>query len=295
MKNIKISFKNFWYDFNTTNNIFTSILKKKWNVIIDDINPDYIFTGDKNIINKNKCNIYFSGEPSWDKGNCDWGLVQYDIYDKPNYIRFPLYLYYIHYYINNGSIKDYSYFYNEKNFNKEFLNQKTNFCNFICGGPYNGNGQYRDYFVKELMKYKNIHCPGTRFNNIGRLLGDSSNGLLCSSYKTDFIKKYKFTIGFENNSTRDGYNGYTTEKFIEPLLSNSMLIYWGNPNISNEFNTNSFINFHDYNDIDLVINKIIELDNNDDLYLERINNPYTLDNDYFNQDYLISLFEKIFN
>jgi alpha(1,3/1,4) fucosyltransferase len=293
MKTIRVSFKKFWYDFNNNDNIFLFLLRKKYNVIIDNINPEYIFTGDKNDINKNSINIWFSAEPNWDKNNCDWGLVQYFIKDKSNYIRFPLYLYYIYDFIKKDVIKDFDFFFQQRKFTKEDLKQKTNFCTFICSGPINGVGQYRDFFVKKLMNYKKVDCPGTRFNNIQRLPGSSDNGLLASDYKRNFIKNYKFTFGFENTTTKDGYIGYTTEKLIEPMVCNTIPLYWGNVLIHAEFNTNSFINYHDYRHDEDVINKIIEIDNNDNLYIEMMNQPYTYNNDYLKIDYLISLLEKI--
>ena len=51
----------------------------------------------------------------------------------------------------------------------------------------------------------------------------------------------------------------------------------------------------DYNNEDDVIAKIIEIDNNDQLYLDIANQQYTYDNKYFNINYLISLFDKIIN
>lgn len=293
MKTIKVSFKNFWYDFNTQDNIFTYILKHKYNVIIDNVNSEYNFTGNKDIIDNNKVNIFYSGEPSYDKGRCDWGLVNYHLYDKQNYLRFPLYLYYIYDFMKKGDINGFEYFYNSRFFNIDSLKEKTKFCTFIASGPQNGVGQYRDIFVQKLMKYKQIDCPGTRFNNMNRLPGDSSNGLLASVYKRKFIKDYKFVIGFENTSTKDGYEGYTTEKLIEPMITNSIPIYWGNKLIHNEFNTKSFINFWDYKNEDDVINKIIELDNNNEMYIDMMNQKYTTNNDYLNINYLISLLEKI--
>ena len=60
--------------------------------------------------------------------------------------------------------------------------------------------------------------------------------------KIDFIMDHKFTIAFENSS----YPGYTTEKIFEPMLVNSIPLYWGNPLVDRDFNTKSFLNFHDY-------------------------------------------------
>lgn len=41
-ESIKISFRFFWEGFNPENNIFTNLLKKKYNVIISD-SSDYVF------------------------------------------------------------------------------------------------------------------------------------------------------------------------------------------------------------------------------------------------------------
>ena len=90
----------------------------------------------------------------------------------------------------------------------------------------------------------------------------------------EFLKKYKFTIAFENES----FPGYTTEKIFEPMLVNSIPIYWGNPEIHRDFNTESFISYHDFNNEKELIDYIIEVDNNDELYLQILEQPYFKDN-----------------
>ena len=87
--------------------------------------------------------------------------------------------------------------------------------------------------------------------------------------KLEFIKDYKFVIAFENSS----FPGYTTEKLIEPFLSDSIPVYWGNPVVGKDFNTNSFINIKDTAQFDEAINKIVELDNDDEKYLAMLNEP----------------------
>lgn len=244
MIDLRICFINFWYDFDVNDNIFTHILNKKYNIIIDYQNPDIVFTGaqcDKYLGKR----VFFCGEPSTIIPiKCDFALMQYNI-DLHNVERFPLYLYYIYDFMKKGTIKDFNFFNNDRFFTKEDLITKNKFCNFIASGNCVGEGTFRDKFVKELMKYKKIDCPGTRFNNMEKLYGSSNNGLEASLYKREFIKKYKFTIGFENTSTLNDCNGYTTEKFIEPLVSNTLLLYYGNINIDKEFNTKSFLNYHD--------------------------------------------------
>ena len=64
---------------------------------------------------------------------------------------------------------------------------------------------------------------------------------------------------------------------MEPMTINSIPIYWGNPKIDLEFNTKSFINFYDFKSESDMIEYIIELDKNDDRYLEMLNQPWFTD------------------
>lgn len=59
-------------------------------------------------------------------------------------------------------------------------------------------------------------------------------------------KPYKFSIAFENA----WYPGYTSEKIVTSMLAGTIPIYWGNPDISREFNSASFINCHDFPTLD---------------------------------------------
>lgn len=92
------------------------------------------------------------------------------------------------------------------------------------------------------------------------------------------MKRYKFTIAFENSSS----NGYTTEKLIHPLRSFSIPIYWGNSLVTKDFNPKAFINCNDYdNDFDAIIERVKELDNNPDKYLAMLReNPMQPDFDF---------------
>jgi hypothetical protein len=58
------------------------------------------------------------------------------------------------------------------------------------------------------------------------------------------------------------------------MTVNSIPLYWGNPLIDREFNTKSFINFYDFKNQSEMIDFIIELDKNDDKYLEMLNQPW---------------------
>jgi hypothetical protein len=142
---------------------------------------------------------------------------------------------------------------------------KTKFCNFTYSAT--GGLQYhvRENFCKELMEYKHIDCPGKVFNNIAPF--DKRYADTWYDNKLKMVSDYKFTIAFENQSVV----GYVTEKFFHPLKVRSIPIYWGDPEIGKKFNTKAFINCHDYNSFDEVIEHIIEVDNNDVLYQSYLN------------------------
>jgi hypothetical protein len=117
----------------------------------------------------------------------------------------------------------------------------------------------REVFFKELSKYKIIDSGGKHLNNIGYKVND----------KVEFIRDYKFTIAFESSVL----SGYTTEKIYEPMLVNSIPIYYGNPLVDKDFNKDSFLWLKSESDIDKVIERVIELDKDDNKYLEMVTCP----------------------
>ena len=251
MKNkIKIDFSDFWGGFDKTNNYFYNLLKEEFDVIITD-NPDYLFFsvfGSKHLQYKRK-KIFYTGENVAPPLHyCDYSF-SFDYLDDNRNYRLPHYLLYDGYYdLQRPKIIDESL-------------ANRNFCNFIVS---NGACQERNQFYNELSKYKKVDSGGRFANNIGYAVDN----------KVKFQSEYKFSIAFENNAYRPQFPGYTTEKIMEPMTVNSIPIYWGNPEIAKEFNTKSFINLHDFDSVDDVIDYIIELDKNNEKYLNLLNQPW---------------------
>lgn len=54
---------------------------------------------------------------------------------------------------------------------------------------------------------------------------------------------------------------------MEPMLVNSLPIYWGNKQVGLDFNRSSFIDASDYPSLEALVERIVELDINDDEYL----------------------------
>jgi len=253
-KKIKIDFTDFWGGFDKTNNYFYNLLKDEFDVVITS-NPDFLFFSVFGNQHQNyKCKkIFYTGENvAPPLGYCDYSF-SFDYLDDVRNYRLPHYLLYDGYYELQK----------EKNIEQSLANRK--FCNFVAS---NGNCQERNQFVQLLSQYKKVDCGGQWMNNIGYAVTD----------KRKFQSEYKFSISFENNAYRPQFPGYTTEKIMEPMTVNSMPIYWGNPKISEEFNTNSFVNFYDFNNMNDMVEYIIELDKNNDLYIQKLKEYWFVNN-----------------
>ncbi len=256
---IKINFCDMDRMFDPKNNFILDIIKKHFGEYEISDKPDFLvyspFGTDH--LRFNDCvKIFITNESvTPDFNECDYAIGFDHITFEDRYFRRPVWFADERYYKNMLTIDD-----------EQALNRK--FCNFIFYNNGDGEGaEFRQNFVKRLSDYKRVDCPGRVLNNmhakelIGRYDGDWRKS------KIDFIHNYKFTIAFENTS----YIGYTTEKLLHALIAGSVPIYWGNPVVDRDYNPDAFVDCTGHeNDIDSVIDRIIELDQNDDLYLKML-------------------------
>ena len=249
---LKVKFVDFWPGFDTKQNYFLFYLQKVTEVEVSEC-PDLIFFSNFGKENKNyQCpKLFFSGEsiaPNF--RYCDFSIsFERDSYGGRNF-RWPLWQLY-------GAINELT---KPKNA-QSILAQKSKFCNFIYS---NKTAKKRIRFFKKLSRYKQVDSAGNVLNNIGGAVED----------KLSFMRDYKFTIAFENKSCP----GYVTEKIVQAFQVHSMPIYWGSPCVSKDFNSQSFVNMHEFKNMHQAINYITELDNNDELYLEKLRQTYFLNN-----------------
>jgi hypothetical protein len=267
---IKINFVNFWSTFNKTENFFYNLLIQRYEVTISD-DPDILFYTIGGLEHaRYKCTkVFYTGEniaPNF--AFCDFAFSYCYPVTKKNY-RLPLYALY----------DDVTKYINRKVDARGILAAKSKFCCFIIS---NDKCRERNDFFNLLSKYKHVDSGGRALNNIGRPVQN----------KLEFIKDYKFVIAFENVS----YPGYTTEKVFEPLQQHCVPIYWGDPLVGNDFNTKSFINCHQYASFDDAVTRIIEVDNNDDLYMQYLSEPMFKDNklnEYVNNENILNRLDEI--
>jgi len=267
---IRINFCDFWGHFVKEDNYFFHLLSKRYQVEITD-NPDFVIYsgyGDEHL--KYNCfRIFYNGENERINWNaCDYALSFEFLTDRRHY-RLPNWVLY----------DDPQKLVSSKPDPEAILRQKKSFCNMVVSNP---RAPQRINFFHKLSKYKKVDSGGRYLNNIGGPLTD----------KRSFIRDYKFTIAFENSS----YPGYTTEKIFEPMLENSIPLYWGSTLVGSDFNTRSFLNFNDYVNEDAFIEKIIEVDKNDDLYLKMLSEPWYNDNvmpENLKEDRILDYFDDI--
>ncbi|MBA7629252.1 Alpha-(1,3)-fucosyltransferase FucT [subsurface metagenome] len=275
-RHIRLNFVDFWSDFEPTNTYLYKILKTKYTLEITD-KPDFlIYSAFGQEHKKYKCiRIFYTGENVRpDFSECDYAF-SFDYLDNRNHYRLPLYA--VYFYPPEKLVK--------KDIDVEqILRSKTKFCNFV----YSKSIIKRNNFFHKLSRYKRVDSGGRLMNNIGGPLGDKVGDKLA------FIKDYKFTIAFENSV----FPGYTTEKLVHPMQVHSLAIYWGNELVHRDFNPKSFLNYHDFEDEDELIQRIIEVDQNDELYMEYLRQPYFHNNtvnEYINPENILKQFAYIFD
>ena len=158
---------------------------------------------------------------------------------------------------------------------------KKSFCNFIYSNEASTKRfpgvKERKNFCKLLSQYKRIDCAGVSLNNTDKLKVIDESIENSWAAKLQFMRDYKFTIAFENQSIE----GYITEKIWHAYLSGTIPIYWGSPNIVKFFNPESFVNCHDYGSFAEVIDRVKEIDNDIELFDRYINAAPILDDSDF--------------
>ena len=228
------------------------------------------------LINNNwKIKINFIGEPvfpDYDK----YDIVLTGVNRINNIVDLPLSVMYIH---GNNFLNT---------LEKRQINRApSQFCSFIVSNP---KCETRNKMFHMLNQYKKVNSAGRHLNNMGKTLP----GTWSSSNHFEFISQHKFMICFENTKMET----YSTEKIVNAYLGNTIPIYWASEHIKNIFNEESMLFLEDETEesFNKLIEKIIELDTNDEKYMEFINRPVfnEKNKEYWKEHYILEkLGEKI--
>lgn len=151
---------------------------------------------------------------------------------------------------------------------RDIARGRTNFCNFVYANPHPPE---RIRMFRLLSRYRRVDSFGPVLNNMpfephaGERYAPDWGAL-----KRRFQARYRFSIAFESESSP----GYVSEKICDAMAAGTIPVYWGSPRIAEDFNPRSFINCHDYGSLEEAVERVIEIDGNEALYLEMLAEPW---------------------
>lgn len=295
---IKIGFVGFHPSFKAQDYSIVRLLRNHFSLDIVDTSagevPDFLFFSVYNYPHRDtrydRCHKIFTSEENiripWTE--CDCAVTGDHITDADNrHLRLPIYIKTLMECPNHPLQSLVKPPRNSSEIEKIFRS-KTQFCNFIVSNPYS---RPRLKFYEILSKYKKVDSGGKVLNNLGGCVVD----------KLSFLNEYKFTIAFENSR----HPGYVTEKIVESMLSNSIPIYWGDRQVLvDEINPQSIVDANEPEDcqslerhFEQIVEEIVRLDQDDDSYLDKMAEPWLLDNrpsPYLTSNCAPNFFRQIF-
>lgn len=286
MDDLKINFVDYWPGYDKRNNYFYHLLSTKYNVLIDEEDPDLLFfsvdysdIGERNKYKNRRCKkIFFTGEsvsPNFDSdesirvtnhqahyniGKCDFAFT-FDFSDDPRHYRLPLWVLQIDWFDKGG--------YGNPEFilrpqlidqNKFISSKKNKFCAMVFNNP-----------TKERVETYNLFSTYKKVDGFGHPFGNWSNGEI---NKYNNLKNYKFSVCYENRL----YAGYYTEKLFHAKTAGNIPIYYCDDEVSNDFNEKCFINLNNYESLESLFEHIKEVDQDDNLYNSYLREPLFKDN-----------------
>jgi hypothetical protein len=265
MKILRLGFSD---TFSTAINFFTEALGRRFQIVRDDENPEYLIYGE-GVYGQNHrrfgpevTKVFYTGEnvrPPWNE--CQFAMT-FDHENSSRHYRLPLYAIDMWGAVTEGWTKDY-YQLVHLNHDYEIEYDTRGFCSFVVSNP---NQEMRNKAFHFINDYKQVDSAGPHYNNVGYVLPRDK-----LVHKLMFLDRHRFNICFENGS----YPGYVTEKLLNALQVKTMPIYWGSPTVERDFNTSAFINASDHGDFNKLVDYIKHLDSSAGKreYLDIISRP----------------------
>lgn len=304
-------------------NYFKFILSKKYNVIIDSQNPDIVihtnlnydenqidtYTGQLparfSLSDQNKKFLYVSGEVSDFRGVIESYTNQWSIgyakFDHQRYLRQPSCAFDIWTLFDESRLVDSPLnWLTEKRDFENISKRNTRFCSITQAS----HNDFREIIFNKLGEYKQVTSSGPWKQNIDQKEELNKYRWLAAEYigrndgltyreKIEFFQKYKFNMAIHYTNT----DYIVQEKIIHAFFSGAIPIFFGNKLILEEgFNPESFINLHNFDDLNSFLELVKRIDSDHKLYKEYIEAPIFLDNklpEYYDFDYTLNFLEKI--
>ena len=275
---VKINFVDFWPSFQKKDNYFYHLLSQKYQIEIDEINPDiaigsYGFSSQKEIIrykdNKKIVKIYYTGENDScpEKELYDICMTQHRS-ENLNHFRLPLWAFFTSWFNESPFVhnRDPSFLIPWNTLDKSKLDleaiieSKKKFCSFIYADLTNERQKWFDV-VSSLSK---VESAGQCLNNTGIRIPGRGDQI----YKLAFLSDFFFSLAIENSCV----NGYATEKLLHPMSVTTIPLYWGDPHVENDINIQSIVDLR--NSVNDVLDEVRFLMSSKKAYLQKLEKPW---------------------
>jgi len=325
MRTIKISRTNFPTDsMFSWMNYFKWVLSKKYNVVVDGVDPDIVFytnfhneggnydhyTGVNNLredqYGPHVKRVFITGELFNEESyrsiisKSNYYALGFSDIDHPRYLKFPTYVLDTWVLYDESRIFDepFSWLTRNKDVNAMYAQYKK-FCSVVQASDNADRGRLFDL----LQQYKPIKSSGPwrptvaehekpiKYPYLRREYYGRIDGLTYRS-KIEFFKECKFNIAFQYTNTPK----LTQEKIIHAFAANTIPLFYGNKNITDDFNPESFVNCHDFKSFEDVVEYVKQIDTDEKLCKKKLAEPYFYNNTlpiYYNSDRIIEFFDRI--
>lgn len=260
---LRIGYADFWPGFDPQDNSITRLLSTRRTLVFDQTDPDFLIfscfgqshadaTFDRAV------KIFITGENiAPDFNACDYAVSFEKLEYGDRHVRFPLY----------AGTDEARTLFNRPDVDREFISGRKKFCNFVYSNRRFASPE-RSVFFHELNRLHAVISAGRFLSNhpkVDELYPQAGR----REAKMRFLSLFRFTIAFENSE----HSGYATEKITDAFAARTIPIYWGDPDIADEFNPDSFVNARAFPDMASVARRVVEIDNDPDAMLAMLNAP----------------------
>jgi len=275
---VKAAFVDFWETFDPEQHYLMRQLQKLFTVELSD-EPDVVFYSDgqggaHRRLDAKKVYVAIEDRtPNFRE--CDYAFTFRDLDDERN-LRLP-------FYVTVGDGAEPLIRRSEAEETK-LRGERRRFCSIVTSNANPRRTARRLSFFQKLHERKHVDSGGKALNNVGGPVAD----------KHAFISGSRFHLALENYALP----GYTTEKLYQAMAARCIPVYFGNPDIAEDFNPASFINITDFDSDAEAIEHILQVDRDEDLQAPYLREPFFPNNEptkYFRDDYLLPVLEKIFS
>lgn len=226
--------------------LIINLLEHAFEFVETETNPDYLIC-----YNLDPFALHYSGVRIWltgenlipDFNTSDYAIGFNDIQFGDRYLRWPLYRW-------NQTIPECENL-RKKSIETKAAIRRTRFCACVISNVSNRQGPLVE-ICDALDGYHSLTYGGKWRNNIGGRVKD----------KFALLHEHKFTLAFENTS----YPGYATEKIVDAFLAGTIPIYWGDPTITQHFNSKAFIQCLDEESISDVVQRVKKINESMECY-----------------------------